>query len=1082
MKRIFSILLTISMILTMMSVTQHDVMAESKTLIVHYQRGDDDYKDWNLWLWEDSGEGTAVEFEFEDDFGVVLVANMSASTTTAGFIVRTNNWDKDVSEDRFIDLNDGVTEIWLYSEDATIYSEVPEGYEPYDLSAVEEVQEEVNLPINEDGEYTVRVHYHRFDEEYSGWNLWLWPYEGEGAAYPLDQSDEFGKYSTIVVPGSAGVDQIGVIVRLNEWEAKDVPNDIYFSTSKVGEDGVIDVYLVQGDATVHYSLDDVDLSPTFLNADLSDAESVDITVTVPFELTEVAPLIKLMSANGETILAKNLTSLEGDGAVTTATVIFEQELKANENYILSMEGYGEIGVNMSKVFDMPSFEDNFFYDGDDLGASYDSTGTTFKLWAPTASTVSVRLYETGIDGEMIDEIIMDAEDKGVYSTTVGGDLNGVYYTYAVEVAGSTNEAVDPYATAVGVNGDRGLVLDLDTTNPEGWDQDQRPAFEGETNAIVYELHIRDLSMSETSGIENKGKFLGLTESGTTNDAGLSTGLDHLKELGITHLQLLPVFDYRSIDETSLEDNEFNWGYDPKNYNAVEGSYSTDPYDGALRIQEYKETIQTLHENDIRVIMDVVYNHTGASHDSHLNKLVPNYYYRLDGTNFSNGSGCGNETASERAMVSKMIVDSVVFWAEEYHIDGFRFDLMGLHDLETMQAVRDALDEIDPTIIVYGEGWTGGSSPLSETERAVKANTFMLDGIGAFSDDLRDGIKGHVFSTDEPGFVNGFDGLEESIKFGVVGAVEHHQINYADVNYSSFPWADEPGQSINYAEAHDNHTLWDKLIITNPDDDIETLKYMDKMSGAIFLTSQGVPFIHAGMEFLRSKDGDHNSYKSPDEVNMIDWDLKTENINVFNYYKGLIELRKAHPAFRMETATEIQENIIFYGMDSNYGDFQLPTENMVAYMINNNANGDTAGSIIVIFNAEKEAMELEIPAGEWKQVSNKEVVDLNGLGTIDSGVVNVNGLETVILINEEAIAVTDELTFKTINEEVTEETTEEVTEETTEETTKQSGEETSDDSDEADDKTSSLVLPIVLGIVAIAGVAYFLLKRKSNKKK
>lgn len=1001
MKKFFTLLLTLALVVGIIPTFNVDVEAASSTLVVHYQRPDGDYADWNVWAWADSGDGKAFEFEYDDSFGKVAVIQLVGGAKQAGFIIRTDNWDKDVAEDRFVEFTDGVAEVWVTSGESDFDTTAPAGHEPFDLSGFDTGAGETPI-VAQEGEKLVRIHYHRFDGNYEGWNLWLWPLGGEGDAYTFDKISDFGAVCETAIPNSADVSQIGFIVRLNEWEAKDVDADRFMDVTEVDEDGFINVYLVEADATIYYEEDQVDLSPKFLSCSLEGMDRVRVNVTVPFTLEGAKGIFTVRSGSGEEIAVKHVMGDAGALSSSNAIVILEENMVIGESYVLVSEEYGEISIDMSKMFSSPDFEDNYTYKGDDLGAVYSEASTTFKLWAPTASGVVLQLFKEGIGDDPYDKIPMNKGEQGVYELTVDGDLEGVFYLYDVIVGGVARFGVDPYAKAVAVNGDRAMVVNMDETNPEGWDSDQRPSFGEFTDAIVYELHVRDLSTHPSSGIENVGKYLGLTETGTTNEAGLSTGLDHMKELGITHVQLLPVFDYRSIDETSLDQNNFNWGYDPENYNVPEGSYSADPYDGALRITEFKEMVQTLHENDLRVIMDVVYNHTGASADSHLNNIVPNYYYRLNGDTFSNGSGCGNETASERAMVRKMIVDSVVYWATEYHIDGFRFDLMGVHDLETMQAVRDALDAIDPTIIVYGEGWTGGATQLSDDKSCLKANTYQLDGVGAFSDDLRDGIKGHVFNAEEPGFVNGGPGLEESVKFGVVGATEHPEINYSLVNYSKAAWASNPTQSINYAEAHDNLTLWDKLEVTNPETSVEDRMLMDKMSAAIVMTSQGVPFLHAGMEFLRSKDGDHNSYQSPDSINQINWDLKTEHEDIFNYYSGLIELRKQHPAFRMTTNADVVDHIYFYGSEPVDDKRMLEQDGVIGYLITGNANGDSAGTIGVYFNATAEPVELSIPKGDWTVVVNKDQVNLAGIETISGKKITVQPLESLVVLNDEAV--------------------------------------------------------------------------------
>lgn len=596
------------------------------------------------------------------------------------------------------------------------------------------------------------------------------------------------------------------------------------------------------------------------------------------------------------------------------------------------------------------------YNGKDLGFSYSPNSTTFKIWSPIAEKMTLRLYEAGNGGDVLETIYMDKNDEtGVWSTTVNKYLNKTYYTYQATVLGEVNDEVaDPYAKAVGVNGMRSMVVNLEETNPEGWESDVRPELAQFNDIVLYELHVRDFSIHENSGIENKGKFLAFTEEGTTSPSGVKTGIDHLVDLGITHLHLLPSFDYRSIDETKLDDNNYNWGYDPQNYNVPEGSYSTDPYHGEVRIKEFKQMVQSLHKNGIRVVMDVVYNHTGATHDSNFDQLVPKYYYRQneDGT-YSDASACGNETASERVMVRKYIVESVEYWAKEYHIDGFRFDLMGIHDMETMEAVSEALMKIDPTIYVYGEGWAASSSPLPDSVRALKANTKQMSRIAAFSDDLRDGMKGHWSDEKDRGFVSGKAGMEESIKFGIVGSTNHQDIDYSKVNYSKEPWANEPWQTISYASCHDDHTLFDKLKVSTEAEDDEIAR-MHTLANTIVLTSQGVPFLHAGVDFLRTKGGDHNSYKSPDSVNALDWERKGYYSKIHGYYKDLIELRKKHKILRLGSKEQIERSISFLSSP----------EGVVSYVIKSVENDPEWNEVFVAFNGNAEDVSIEIPEGEW----------------------------------------------------------------------------------------------------------------------
>jgi pullulanase len=509
---------------------------------------------------------------------------------------------------------------------------------------------------------------------------------------------------------------------------------------------------------------------------------------------------------------------------------------------------------------------------------------------------------------------------------------------------------DPYAKAVGTNGKRAMLVDLKKTNPTGWEKDKQPTLKNATDAIIYELHIRDASIAASSGITHKGKYLGLAETGTKNPAGQSTGLDHLKELGVTHIHLLPFFDYNSVDESETIKPQYNWGYDPLNYNAPEGSYASNAADGTVRIKELKQLVQAFHKKGLAVVMDVVYNHTGVTNESSFNQLAPGYYYRHTKTgSFSNATACGNETASEKAMMRKFMIESVLYWAKEYHIDGFRFDLMGVHDIETMNQISAALHKLNPNILIYGEGWTAGASPLPDSLRALKQNAAQLNRIAVFSDDIRDGIKGSVFEAADRGFASGKPGMEESIKFGIVAATQHPQINYSKVNYSKRPYAATPANTISYAECHDNNTLWDKLAISAPKATLAQRTEMHKLALSIVLTSQGISFLHAGTEFLRSKYGIENSYNQPDSINAIDWNLKTTNKAVFTYVQQLIQLRKAHPAFTMTSSTQIQNNLHFFDTEAG----------VIGYQINSTAVKDSWKTIQVWFNGT--AQEKIIPA-------------------------------------------------------------------------------------------------------------------------
>lgn len=605
---------------------------------------------------------------------------------------------------------------------------------------------------------------------------------------------------------------------------------------------------------------------------------------------------------------------------------------------------------------------------------YAPEATQFTLWAPTADEVRLMLYEAGEGGHAYETVSMERAEEGTWKTKVEKDLKGKFYTFNVKIDGKwQGDTPGINAKAVGVNGKRAAIIDLRETDPEGWAEDKRPPLASPADIIIYEVHHRDFSVHPSSGIEHKGKFLAMTETGTKNPGGMATGIDHLKELGVTHVHILPSYDYASVDETRLDENKYNWGYDPLNYNVPEGSYSTDPYRPEVRIREFKQMVQALHKAGIRVVLDVVYNHTFNTAESNFERTVPGYFYRQkpDGT-LADGSACGNETASNRPMMRKYMIESVLYWINEYHIDGFRFDLMGIHDIETMNEIRKAASAVDPTIFIYGEGWAASAPQMPEDSLAMKANTYKMPGIAAFSDEMRDALRGPFNNNEQGAFLAGLPGGEESIKFGIAGAVKHPQINNDSVNYSKAPWAGQPTQMISYVSCHDDMCLVDRLKASVPGITPEELVRLDKLAQTAVFTSQGVPFIYAGEEVMRDKKGVHNSYQSPDSINAIDWDRKTLNADAFAYYKGLIHLRRNHPAFRLGDAELIRKHLEF-----------LPVEgkNLVAYRLKDHAGGDTWKDIIVVLNARRESASLSVPEGKYTVVCQNGLVNEKGLATV-----------------------------------------------------------------------------------------------------
>lgn len=634
------------------------------------------------------------------------------------------------------------------------------------------------------------------------------------------------------------------------------------------------------------------------------------------------------------------------------------------------------------------------YEGDDLELSVNSTGTHFRLWSPKAEAARVRLYDHGRGGDAYRTLDMTKHaDNGTWTATVPQQLYGKYYTFQIKHNGRwLDETPGVWAKAVGANGKRAAIIDLNTTNPDNWDGDKGPEVKNFSDVVLYEAHMRDLSMDPSSGIANKGKFLQFTEPGTKSPQGEATGIDHLKDLGVTHVHILPSYDYNSVDETNLQNNIYNWGYDPQNYNAPEGSYSTNPSDPATRVREMKEMIKALHDAGIGVVMDVVYNHTAENDGSNFELTAPGYYHRHwnDGK-YSDASGCGNETASDLKQMQDYIVNSVKYWAKEYHVDGFRFDLMAIHDTETMNRVAQELKEINPSIFVYGEGWTAGDSPLQPERRALKENVSKMKGIAVFSDDIRDAVKGHYSNEEDPGFATGKPGNEETVKIGIVAATAHPQVDYSKGNNSKFPYAESPEMIVNYVSCHDDLCLTDKLKKSMPDATEAQRLAAAKLAQTIVMTSQGTPFIFAGEEVFRDKKGVHNSYKSPDSINAIDWNNKTKYKDQYEYYKGLIALRKAHPAFRMTTAKDIAKNLKFDKIDSK------KTPNLISYSLLNNANGDEWKEIKVVFNGAPTAQTVKIPKGNWQVVARDGKIDpAHALETIAGGAVEVAPFSALIL--------------------------------------------------------------------------------------
>jgi len=644
-------------------------------------------------------------------------------------------------------------------------------------------------------------------------------------------------------------------------------------------------------------------------------------------------------------------------------------------YNLAVVGVAAVLASCSSGNTYNSYDDYPVRSDNLIEMIYNPMGTKFMLWAPTADDVRVMLYDEPDGSSPFRMLRLERLEEGTWKGIVQGDHLDKYYAFNVKIGDKwLGETPGINARAVGVNGKRGAIINMFATNPPGWDEDQRPELVSPADMIIYEMHHRDFSIHESSGIQNKGKYLALTEQRTTMpDTYISTGLQHLMDLGITHVHLLPSFDFASINEASLYQNEYNWGYDPQNYNVPEGSYATDPFDPYSRIREFKQMVQSLHAAGIRVILDVVYNHTFTTENSPFERTAPGYFYRHnDDGSFADGSACGNEVASERGMMRKYMIESVLYWINEYHIDGFRFDLMGIHDIETMNQIRKAVDAVDPSICIYGEGWSATPPKYPANLLAMKGLASCMPGIAVFSDELRDGLRGPFNDDNKGAFLAGIPGSEESIKFGIVGAIQHPQVNYSKVNYSDSAWALQPTQMISYVSCHDDMCLVDRLRSTMPNLSTERLIQLNKLAQTVVFTSQGIPFLFAGEEVLRDKKGVHNSYKSSDLVNAIDWTNKANFQDLFDYYKALIELRMNHPAFRMGDADMVREHLTF---------LPVQQDNVVAFTLNDNANLDGWETILVAFNTRLETVTLDIPPGKYTVVCTNGRINEDGLGHI-----------------------------------------------------------------------------------------------------
>ena len=835
-------------------------------------------------------------------------------------------------------------------------------------------EEEYTLP-REEGTRQLTFYWYNEEGNYDACDMWIWYPNADGHGY-LFHPCAYGAKVVLNVPED--VTQVGFIVRRNcsdpggsSWgeATKDFDGDRYAGIT--GD--VTEVFLKPGDGNQYMSNDGGQTlfqEKKMIMAGIVEMNQIKYVLKPAFAIESTDQVKVTDRETGRALEVTKLSSLNNE--VVTGVITVGEELDLSRVYTVEIEGYGTIAAMPTKVFDTAAFEENWTYDGDDLGATLRGDGTVFRVWAPTASRVQLRLFEAGDGCEAYDCLDMVRGEKGVWSAEAPCGA-GTYYTYLVTTAAGEQEAVDPYARAVGVNGDRGMVVDLDATDPAGFAEDAfYTGISAYNEAVIWEVHVRDFS-NKLASSKYPGKYLAFTEHGLTNASGETAGVDYLTDLGITHVHLQPVYDYATVNEAS-DEPQFNWGYDPKNYNVPEGSYSTDPRHGEVRITEFKQMVQALHDSGLGVVMDVVYNHTYDGNSS-LNRIVPYYYYRFDNSGgWSNGSGCGNETASERVMFRKYMVDSVCYWAKEYHVDGFRFDLMALHDVDTMQAIETAVHAINPKAILYGEGWTGGTTTLMLPLQASQANISRvtvsegaIGGIAVFNDAIRDGLKGSVFDSREKGYISGAvsKGNARKVIFGLTGGVRNTMVS----------WSGEEGGVINYMACHDNHTLFDRLLASNPDDSAEERLKMNRFGMSVIMIGRGTPFFLAGEEMLRSKGGDSNSYKSSDEVNNIRWDDLEQGSDVMamrDFYRALIAMRKANGFItKADVECEILED---NAIEVRY----LEGGKLVAWALAN------PGS----------AAEYTLPEGEWTILMKDEAFG-DGTETV-SGTVSVDG-RTVLLV-------------------------------------------------------------------------------------
>lgn len=940
-------------------------------LTVHYKpkAGDAAADKRGVYVWGTQKDGTQLDGKYykfnqaDDAFGKVFTMEFDGAFDHLGAIVTTEDWNKDGQKDRIIDTSGGSAEVWVQGGDETTYTDPP-------ADAGKTIRK-----------LDVTIHYRRADNNYAGWDVWKW---ADGIADNLPATfrshDSFGKIAQYSLQGDS-VKHPKFIIRYGgsawkgrEGNGKDANGDREIPWSAITMTGTdtakAEIWIVSGDTTVYTSPNNVDTSNKITNAEISRLNEITLKLNRPVSESDLAGKISL-----DTAKIKSFKVVDGSKVVITT----ESEIAPDSAVKVKIAGYNEATAVAGSVVRTEAFDKKYAYSGDDLGASYTPEGTTFKIWAPTATSVKLNTYKgTKPDAEIDKVYDMQRGEKGVWTVTVPGDCRNLAYDFTVGFAdGRKNESADPYGRASTANGGRSVVLSPEQMKPAHWGS-RMPAFSSPTDAVITEMSVRDFSKSDTSGVskDKQGKYLGVIEKGTKNSKGESTGLDYLKKSGTTHVQIMPMYDFNNINGEIGNNVAYNWGYDPMNYNVPEGSYSSDPANPATRITEMKQMIQGLHDSGIRTIMDVVYNHVYDANKHVFNQVVPGYYFRYDSNgNLVSNSGCGNDTASERAMMRKYIVDSVTYWAKNYNIDGFRFDLMGLIDKETMKEVRAALDKIDPSIMIVGEGWDMNSTmPKSEMSIQPNARELTTDKstIGFFNDSYRDAVKGSVFDSKAKGFVQGNKGQENLLANNFLGCQNRSGFapctnGNANTNYSG------PSQVVQYVEVHDNLTLYDKLKASMPGESEQNITKRDELANSMVLLSQGIPEIQIGQAFMRTKGGDDNSYNKPDSVNAVDWDRLSEYKASADYVRGLIALRKAVPALRQKSFADLNAHSRVLAQADGTLAFEL---------------SDPTGTYVVAFNANTEGRKISgLKNAKYTVVASEGKVDEAAVNEIASIVRN-----------------------------------------------------------------------------------------------